>query len=75
MTPAEIAAARKRLGLTQALFAARLGVSRRTVEEWENPRGKGRPAPYFGRALRDLERELDESRHMTSPSTAQTTAS
>ena len=58
MTPDEIRAFRDRLGLTQAQLAAYLGRSVRTVEEWENKRGKGNPPPELRRALRDLEREL-----------------
>lgn len=58
MTPDDIRAYREQLGLTQAQLAAHLGRSRRTIEEWENPRGKGKPPPELPRALRDLEREL-----------------
>lgn len=36
-----VAALRRRLGLTQAAFAARLGVRQQTVSEWET----GRYAP------------------------------
>lgn len=35
MTPAEIRAARKRLGLSQEGLAERMGVSRSLVEKWE----------------------------------------
>ena len=35
MTPQEFTAARKRLGLTQAKLADRLGVNPRTVRRWE----------------------------------------
>ena len=35
MTPAEFLAARAALGLTQGGLAEALGVSRRTVEQWE----------------------------------------
>ena len=61
MSPVEIKAARKRLGLTQAQLAAHLGRSRRTIEDWESARDKGKPPPELKRALRDLERELAEA--------------
>lgn len=35
MTGDEVRAARKRLGLTQAQLAARLGLARNTVTRWE----------------------------------------
>jgi DNA-binding transcriptional regulator YiaG len=35
MTPTELHAARKALGLTQGAFAAALGVTRRSVQFWE----------------------------------------
>jgi len=38
MTPIEFRALRQRLGLTQAAFAARYHLSRRTVEAWEAAR-------------------------------------
>lgn len=61
MTPDEIRVFRARLGLTQARLAELLPTPRRTVEDWESPRGKGRPPAYLARALRDLERELAAS--------------
>jgi DNA-binding transcriptional regulator YiaG len=36
MTPADIRALRRRLGLTQAAFAVRVGVPVTTVSRWEN---------------------------------------
>lgn len=58
MTPADIRTARQRLGLSRADLADRLGVSVRTVEEWERSDSRNRPQPYLPRAFRDLEREL-----------------
>jgi putative transcriptional regulator len=56
MTPAEIIAFRKRLGLTQARFAALLPAPKRTIENWEG--GRRNPPAYLQRALRDLEMEI-----------------
>ena len=39
-------------------------MSLRTLQEWENPRGKGNPPAYIVRALNDLAMERDQS---TSP--------
>ena len=61
MTPAEIQAARKRLGLNTADFGAKLGVSGRTVEGWEQ--GKHQPT---GPAL-VLLRKLAKPRKATTP--------
>ena len=47
--------ARRRLGLTQAALAARLGVSFVTVNRWE--RGKSKPPGQLLRQLRHLEAE------------------
>lgn len=44
LTPAQIKAFRKALTVTQAGLAERLGVSRRTVEEWEAGRN---PPPFM----------------------------
>lgn len=52
-SPAEIKEARQRLGMTQAAFADALGVSLRTVEDWEG--GRRRPAPFLRLALELLE--------------------
>jgi DNA-binding XRE family transcriptional regulator len=56
VTPAEIVAFRKRLGLTQARLAALLPAPKRTIENWEG--GRRNPPAYLQRALRDLEHEL-----------------
>lgn len=54
MTPKQIRAFRKRLGLSLDAMAEALGVDRMTVWRWE--KGKRTPPPYLERALRDLER-------------------
>lgn len=36
MTPAAVLSARQSLGMTQVVFAAALGVTERTVINWEN---------------------------------------
>lgn len=51
--PAELRALRARLGLSQAGLADRLGISKRTLQEWE----QGRRTPR-GLAAAFLEREL-----------------
>jgi len=56
--PINLAQWRESHGLTQAALAELLPVPLRTLQEWEANRGKGKPAPYLWRALRDLEREL-----------------
>lgn len=58
MTPVEIKAFRRRLGLSQRLLAESLPVPRRTLEDWE--RALRHPPEYLKRALRDLEREMTE---------------
>lgn len=58
MTQIDTKAWRKTYGLTQQEFANLLGVPRRTVEEWEATRGKGKPAPYLELALCELARRL-----------------
>lgn len=61
MTPGDIRTIRQRLGLSRAQLAEALGVSPRTVENWEW-QGRQTPVdPLLPRALRDLERELMES--------------
>lgn len=52
-TPAEVRAARQRLGLTQAELAARLGVDVMTISRWE--RGARTPPPYLAQTLAALE--------------------
>ena len=47
---------RRRLGLTQEKFAARLGVTFPTVNRWEN--GKARPSPLALQQISDLLREM-----------------
>lgn len=49
----EIKACRASLGLSQVRLAEVLGVSRRTVEEWEA--GRNDPPPYLRLALEKLE--------------------
>jgi transcriptional regulator with XRE-family HTH domain len=51
MTPAEIRAARERLGWTQAQAAAQLGVTENTWARWERGEMQIHPA-----RLRDIER-------------------
>lgn len=48
---------RRRLGLTQAKLAARLGVSWLTISRWEN--GKCQPSPL---ALKRLHEEANKAR-------------
>lgn len=47
---------RARLGLTQEAYAARLGTTRRNVENWEQ--GHRRPHPLWLDRIRAVEREL-----------------
>lgn len=59
MTPDDLRAFRKRLGLSQARFAAMLPAPVRTVVNWESKGDNHRnPPEYLARALRDVEREL-----------------
>jgi putative transcriptional regulator len=51
----KIRALRKRLQLSQALFAAALGVSIKTVEAWES--GRNKPSGSAQRILELLDRE------------------
>jgi transcriptional regulator with XRE-family HTH domain len=53
--PRLIRTMRRRLGLTQEKFAARVGVTFPTVNRWEN--GKARPSPL---ALQKIENTLHE---------------
>lgn len=43
---------RRRLGLTQEKFAAKLGVTFPTVNRWEN--GKARPSPLAAQKIKDI---------------------
>lgn len=52
-TTTEIKTIRKNMGLTQALFAAYMGVSKKTVEAWE--RGINKPTGPACRLLSVLE--------------------
>lgn len=47
---------RKRLGLTQEKFAARLGVTFPTVNRWEN--GRSRPSPLALQRIGELVRAM-----------------
>ncbi len=47
---------RKRTGLTQEKFAARLGVTFPTINRWEN--GRARPSPLALQKIEELLREM-----------------
>lgn len=47
---------RRRVGLTQEKFAARIGVTYPTINRWEN--GRARPSPLALQRLEDLTRSL-----------------
>ena len=49
---------RKRTGLTQEKFAARLGVTFPTINRWEN--GRTKPSPLAMQRIEDLLRSMDE---------------
>jgi putative transcriptional regulator len=51
--PALVRSLRGRLGLTQEQFAAEVGVTFSTVNQWEN--GRRRPQPFLLKRLRDME--------------------
>ena len=57
MGPREVRDARKRLGLTQELFAQDVGVTSRQVRNWENPMGLGASRTGSIAIRRLLERE------------------
>jgi DNA-binding transcriptional regulator YiaG len=63
--PDEIKAARTRLGLSQAAFAARIGCSIAAVAMWEL--GTRRPKGLY---LRELRRVMDEALMAPPPRTA-----
>ena len=56
-TPAEIREIRTSTGMSQRLFAAYLGVSKKTVEAWES--GANSPSGPSSRLLSILERDRD----------------
>jgi transcriptional regulator with XRE-family HTH domain len=56
--PRLIRALRKRLGLTQEKFAAKLGVTFPTINRWEN--GRARPSPLALQRIEDLVREIGD---------------
>ncbi len=55
--PALIKLLRKRLNLTQEQFAAKVGVTYGTVNNWEN--GKRTPLPFLMKRLLEIRQELD----------------
>ncbi|MDL1888688.1 helix-turn-helix transcriptional regulator [Nitrospirales bacterium NOB] len=50
---------RRRVGLTQEKFAARIGVTYPTINRWEN--GRTRPSPLALQRLEDLTRSLGKN--------------
>ncbi|MEZ4567589.1 MAG: helix-turn-helix transcriptional regulator [Desulfobacterales bacterium] len=54
---------RRRTGLTQEKFAARLGVTFPTINRWEN--GRARPSPLAMQKIEELLRAMKE-RHKSS---------
>lgn len=50
---------RKRLGLTQEKFAARLGVTFPTINRWEN--GRVKPSPMGVKHLKDFVQEMGKA--------------
>lgn len=56
LTPERIRALRRQLGLTQAEFAHRLGVSMQAVSFWE--RGTRTPTGLYARAIQSLLRDV-----------------
>ena len=57
--PRFVRAIRKRTGLTQEKFAARLGVTFPTISRWEN--GRARPSPLAMQKIEELLREMGGS--------------
>jgi transcriptional regulator with XRE-family HTH domain len=49
---------RKRTGLTQEKFAAKLGVTFPTINRWEN--GRAKPSPLAMQRIEDLLRSMGE---------------
>lgn len=58
----EIKELRKSLGFSQAVFANALGVSNRTVEEWE--RGKNTPCGSSSRLLEIIQKAPETLQHI-----------
>ena len=56
--PSLIRELRKRIGLTQEKFAARLGVTFPTINRWEN--GRTKPSPLAMQRIEELLRSMDE---------------
>lgn len=52
MTPEEILAVRKKMGVTQEKFAALVGTTVVSVNRWEN--GQTKPCRYFIKQLKEL---------------------
>ncbi len=50
---------RKRTGLTQEKFAAKLGVTFPTINRWEN--GRTRPSPLATQKIEELLRKMGDS--------------
>lgn len=50
---------RKRLGITQEKFAARLGVTFTSVNRWEN--GRTRPSPLALRQIEDIVKSMGDN--------------
>ncbi|MCL2798173.1 MAG: helix-turn-helix domain-containing protein [Firmicutes bacterium] len=63
-TSGEIKELRQSLGFSQAVFASTLGVSGRTVEEWE--RGKNTPSGSSNRLLELIQKSPDTIRYIWS---------
>lgn len=59
ISPREIRALRKRVGLKQEEFADVLGVSQNTISVWE--RGEGRPSEQRAAVMYQWRRRLDEA--------------
>ncbi len=57
--PPLVKSLRKRLGLTQEQFAAEVGVTFSTVNQWEN--GRRRPQPFLLTRLREMEAASGEA--------------
>ena len=57
-TSALIKETRRRLGLTQEKFAAKLGVTLPTINRWEN--GRTKPSPLAVQNLRELIASMGE---------------